>query len=238
MGGTIARLQQAAKAIDDAGTGYDQSQRWTFYQNRKIVPNKECDCSTFVGAAVQMAGYDIDLAGTFYTGNLKERLQAAGFTAISFSSLSQVRDGDILIKPGYHTELAYTSKRFISAHVDERGKITGGAAGEQNGREVGFSNAYNYSPGGWTWILRPPNELPQKPPVTPPAANSWTVTTRAATKWRSGAGTNYPVIKSYGKGAKIEVVGKVTGQDPYKDGRNKWYKSKVSGLYCWEGTVE
>lgn len=157
MAGSIAKLKAYAKAIADAGTGYDQTQRWSFYQKGRIIKHKECDCSSFVGAAVQLAGYPINLKGTFYTGNLKDRLVAVGFKAIPFKSLSQVREGDILIKPGHHTELVYTPKLFLSAHIDEHGRASGGTAGDQTGKEVAFRSAYNYK-GGWVWILRPPTE--------------------------------------------------------------------------------
>lgn len=169
MAGTIANLKKYAKAINDAGTGYDQSQRWSFYSHGKIVKNKECDCSSFIGGAVRMAGYPINLAGTFYTGNLKDRLVGAGFKAIPFKSLSQVREGDILIKPGKHVELAYTPKLFLSAHIDERGRAAGGKCGDQTGGEVGFRAAYNYR-GGWVWIMRPPIEVKPAPKPKPKPA--------------------------------------------------------------------
>lgn len=162
MTGTITAAQEAARAIDLAGTGYDQGQRWSFLSSKvnprlvDLVQDGEGDCSSVCGAIAAIAGYPVDLEGTFYTGNFKERLQAAGFTAILFVSLAQVRAGDFLLRPGKHVEFAYTADVFFSARIDENGRGQGGRAGDQTGREVRFSPAYRYGL-GWTWILRPPD---------------------------------------------------------------------------------
>ena len=43
--------------------------------------------------------------------------------------------------------------RIGHASIDERGKAQGGAAGDQNGKEVCIRNWYEYK-GGWTYLLR------------------------------------------------------------------------------------
>jgi len=72
---------------------------------------------------------------------------------------------------------------------------------------------------------------------TPAPRTPFAVKGIATNIWRRGPGTNYAAVSQYGAGATITCIDKVEGQDPYGDGRNKWYKSQLSGLYCWEGTV-
>jgi hypothetical protein len=157
MAGSIKAMQQWAEKIEDANTGYDQNQRWTFLDkaNRKLIPNREADCSTVVAAIVYLAGYPINISGTCYTGNLAQLLKDAGWTIYRFTNLSQVKAGDVLIAPRHHTEFAYTANKWYSAHIDRSGDATGGQAGNQTGGETKFQSAYNRS-GGWTYLARPP----------------------------------------------------------------------------------
>ena len=153
----ISQMIAAARKIDAARTGYDQSQRWTFYDRatKTLRTGKEADCSSLCGAIAHLAGYPVDLSGEFYTGTFKARLTAAGFTAIPYESLAQLRAGDFVLTPGYHVEFVPAPGRMFSARSDERGRATGGKAGDQTGREVCEIAAYTYSK-GWKWILRPP----------------------------------------------------------------------------------
>lgn len=170
--GTIAAMQAAAVAIDKAGTGYNQSDRWSFTSDRmhptiaSLVPNQAGDCSSVCGAIVAMAGYPVNLSVPFYTGTFQSRLEAAGFTSITFRNLAQVRAGDFLLNPANHVQFAYLSGEFFSAHVDENGHASGGLPGDQTGHEVGFGPAYVYHR-GWAWILRPPAEANGPTPPTP-----------------------------------------------------------------------
>lgn len=152
---TIARLQKACDRLEATRVGYDQSQRWSFFDRttRTLRPGGECDCSSGCGAIVALAGYPVGLADPFYTGNFRERLVASGFfTAIKFKSLSQVRAGDFVVGPG-HVIFARSAKRWWSAEADERGKPAGGKAGDQTGREARFRAPY-LRPGGWSYIVR------------------------------------------------------------------------------------
>ena len=153
----ISAMIAAARKIDAARTGYDQSERWSFYTRptKTIHAGKEADCSSLCGAIAHLGGYPVDLSGEFYTGTFKARLTAAGFTAIPFMSLAQLRAGDFVLTPGYHVEFVPAPGRMFSARSDERGRATGGKAGDQTGREVCEIPAYTYSK-GWKWILRPP----------------------------------------------------------------------------------
>ena len=159
MAGTIAKMVAAATQIDKANTGYDQWQRWSFFDRatKKIIPSKEGDCSSVCGAIAALGGYNVNLNDPFYTGTFRQRLVAAGFTAIKFTSLSQLKTGDFVLNEGYHVEFVPSPGMMFSANRDEKGGATGGAAGDQTGVEVSFKKAFIYSR-GWQWILRPPAE--------------------------------------------------------------------------------
>lgn len=170
---TIAAMVAAATKIDQAGTGYDQSQRWTFFTrpDGPINRNGEGDCSAVCGAIARLGGYPIDLSdnglgGRLWTGTWKARALAAGFTAIPFTSLSQLRAGDFVLGKG-HIEFVPEPGVMFSANADEHGRATGGQAGDQTGREVYFKKAYIYSHGGWQWILRPPADPKPAQPTAP-----------------------------------------------------------------------
>lgn len=51
--------------------------------------------------------------------------------------------------------------KVMSARIDERGRITGGTAGDQNGRELCQENGYIWS-GGWDCCIRIKNEAKRK----------------------------------------------------------------------------
>ena len=159
MAGSVSKMQAAARKIDEAKPGYDQNQRWTFYDKGKVIPRKECDCSSVCGAIAQMGGYPVDLTGTFYTGNFNAKLKAAGFREIPFKKVSDVRVGDFINAPGKHVEFAYSKDKWYSARNDEKGGSTGGTTGDQGGKEnVGWGKPYDMTRGGSrkAWILRPP----------------------------------------------------------------------------------
>lgn len=153
---TVKAMQAVADQLDAARLGYDQSQRWSFLdtKGRRVIAGRETDCSASCGAIAWLAGYPVDLSGTFYTGNFAQKLKAAGFEVLRFERLSQVRAGDFVLTPGHHVVFARTASRWWSANGDERGRQAGGKAGNQTGRETGYRAAY-LRPGGWRYIVRP-----------------------------------------------------------------------------------
>lgn len=152
----INEMCNAALAIDRANTGYDQSNRWGFFnrKTKKIIPNSEADCSSCCGAIVSLGGYNVNLNDPFYTGTFRERLLAAGFRVERFTSRAQMKRGRFLLSSG-HVEFCYSDTQLFSANIDERGRISGGKAGDQTGKEVYFKPFFNP---GWLWVLIPPAE--------------------------------------------------------------------------------
>lgn len=160
---SIKDMLRAARAINDSNVGYDQGDRWSFYDRttRTIRPNGECDCSSSCGAIAHAAGYPVNLADPFWTGNFKDRLTKAGFSAInvlgwtSHKLFTSVKPGDFLLGPG-HVIFVENALSWWSAESDERGRKSGGRTGDQ-GIEARFRRPYVRSR-GWHWILRPPAE--------------------------------------------------------------------------------
>ena len=162
--GSIAAMQDAARRIDAANTGYSQARRWSFFNRvtNEIIRNKDGDCSSVCAAIIKLGGYPINLSypdhSGVYTGNFAAKAQAAGFTLLPFTGLANLKPGDFVCKPGKHVEFVSSAGRMFSAWMDENGVSTGGMPGEQAAHEVRYTQAYNYS-GGWTQVLRPPANI-------------------------------------------------------------------------------
>lgn len=128
--------------------GYDQ------YNRQDIRDGGECDCSSLVIWALKQAGFDTGSAS--YTGNMSSNLTARGWKRIT-ADLSQARPGDILLNDSYHTAAVISGSgwnaKIAQASIDERGRITGGQAGDQTGNETNVRSIYTYSH-GWSCILR------------------------------------------------------------------------------------
>ena len=172
----------AAVAIDRANTGYDQWQRWSFFNRatKHIIPNAEGDCSSVCGAIAVLGGFPVNLSDPFYTGTFRQRLVAAGFTAERYTGRHQVKRGRFLLNTNSHVEFCYSDSTLFSANKDERGGAHGSKAGDQTGSEVYFKSFF-VPRGGWDWVLIPP-----------------------ASAYKGGA--TAPVISS-GKPAKLDVDG-------------------------------
>lgn len=150
MAGSIAKFcENMRKACQDWSLGYDQNQRWNIYDGG------ECDCSSLVIWALKQAGFDVGSAT--YTGNMSSNLTKRGWTRIPYKGLYQVKAGDILLNDQYHTAAVISGSgataKLAQASIDERGRATGGSAGDQSGRETNTRQVYDYSH-GWDCILR------------------------------------------------------------------------------------
>lgn len=150
MAGSLSKFcELMRKACEDWSLGYDQGNRWD------IRDGGECDCSSLVIWALKQAGFDVGSAS--YTGDMSSNLTKRGWTRIPYKGLYQVRAGDILLNDQYHTAAVISGSgataKLAQASIDERGRATGGASGDQSGRETNTRQVYDYSH-GWDCILR------------------------------------------------------------------------------------
>lgn len=133
--GLIAQL--AGEAADNPHVGYDQDERWTFWQQLQsagyfpaaIRNNCEADCSAGVAAVVKATGYILGLkalqnvSSDLYTGNERRTLSGAGFEVLTDSkylkSDSYLLPGDILLCEGHHTavNLSYGAKTSMPKNI-------------------------------------------------------------------------------------------------------------------------
>lgn len=113
----------AKKAAENNHIGYDQGERYTFWENLKTVgydPSKitrycETDCSAGVAAIVKAVGYLLNVESLknvsiyCYTGNLKAALKKAGFEVLTaqkyLTSDKNLLPGDVLLYEGHHTAI-------------------------------------------------------------------------------------------------------------------------------------
>ena len=133
----IADMARAAAENDLIG--YDQSQRYTFWEHlkassydpAKITVACEADCSSGVAAIVKGVGYRLeiqklkDLSIYLYTGNLRAGLKAVGFEVLTESryltSDKYLLEGDIILNDSAHvaTNLTNGSKAFGESTTKE-----------------------------------------------------------------------------------------------------------------------
>ena len=123
--GMIARMAKAA--AENNLVGYDQAQRYTFWEHlkasgydpAKITVKCEADCSSGVAAIVKAEGCRLgiqklkDVSIYCYTGNLRAALRAAGFKVLTsnkyLTSDAYLLEGDVLLNDGAHTAINVTN---------------------------------------------------------------------------------------------------------------------------------
>lgn len=115
----------AMEAASNDRIGYDQGQRWTFWQElqrsgyhpSKIKKNCETDCSAGVIAIVRAVGYltgnnRLKFIGGTYTGDMRSAFRKAGFKVLTAqkyrTSTDYLKAGDILLEDSYHTAICVT----------------------------------------------------------------------------------------------------------------------------------
>lgn len=158
----ISELIRLAREAEHSRVGYDQGQRWTWLDRagRRIVPDQETDCSALTLGLYWLAGWPVDISGTCWTGNAMTLCRDAGFALTDIREWPAKRlrtdpiAGDALVGPG-HIILVGDDGTWLSAEFDEKSKASGGAAGDQTGREVRWRDPYSRS-SGWKHLLRPP----------------------------------------------------------------------------------
>lgn len=145
----MLRLDAAVKwqlqIANNPAHGYDQIHRWG--------PN--FDCSSFIIQAWENAGVPVKTDGATYTGNMRKVFLRNGFILapnVNLQTVTGLVRGDILLsETGKHVATYLGSGRIVHASLNEKGTITGGVSGDQNGREIYERNYYNHP---WTHVLR------------------------------------------------------------------------------------
>ena len=124
IGATLADI--AEKAAKNDKIGYDQSQRYTYFDELKKAkwhPEKikkacEADCSSSTAANVIATGYRLgikklqNLPKDSWTGNLRGRLKNVGFRVLTapkyLTSDEYLLPGDILLNDSHHVAINLT----------------------------------------------------------------------------------------------------------------------------------
>ena len=145
----VANYQKIENAIawmlqiaNDDSHGYDQGSRW----------GPDYDCSSLVIQAFENAGVPVKTNGATYTGNMRSVFKNTGFQELSFTSISNLKRGDVLWRSG-HTECYLGNNQNVGAHINEFGEVTGGKVGDQTGNEISVSSTGT----NWTYVLRLPS---------------------------------------------------------------------------------
>ena len=145
-------ISKAIAAMDKAcrvwSVGYCQTHRWNVYDGG------ETDCSALVIWALKQGGFDT--GGATYTGNLSYNLTRRGWLRLP-ANLGVLQPGDILLNDTHHVCMVISghghSAIIAQASIDERGRASGGRAGDQTGYETNERRVYSYRH-GWDCILR------------------------------------------------------------------------------------
>lgn len=123
--------------------------------------NPDYACSSFVGDCYIRAGVNLGVAAKdIYTKDMKKIFTSHGFedvtSKVNLRTGSGLKLGDVLLKPGSHTEIYSGNGKVIGARGDAlSGKPQGGKAGDQTGAEIAESAYYNLP---WTVVLRYKNQ--------------------------------------------------------------------------------
>lgn len=132
----------ARRIAADNSHGYDQANRW----------GADYDCSSFVISAYKAAGVPLECT---YTGDMRGDMLRRGFAdvtaAVNLATGAGLEAGDVLLNYAHHTALYIGGGRIVQASINERGGVTGGAPGDQTGREIAERGYYNYP---WDCVLR------------------------------------------------------------------------------------
>lgn len=142
-------IEYMTDLVTDPAHGYDQIHRW----------GPDYDCSSSIITSVQKgAGIPVKDAGATYTGNMRKAFEKCGFLAIPCNKgMPTLSRGDILLNEKHHTAMFIGDGKVAQFSINERGKISGGASGDQTGRESRICPLYTYSK-GWDYILRYPEK--------------------------------------------------------------------------------
>lgn len=126
----------------DPAHGYDQGSRW----------GTDYDCSSFVISAYKAASVPLTCT---YTGDMRGDMLRNGFVdvtaSVNLSTGARLQAGDVLLNHKRHAALYIGNGQLVQASINEKGTTTGGAQGDQTGREIYERSYYNYP---WDCVLR------------------------------------------------------------------------------------
>lgn len=135
----------AVNIANDDSHGYDQTHR----------DGPDYDCSSLICWAYSNAGLNTRPGYTPATGSMHDVFVDAGFedvtSQINLPTGAGLVRGDVLIKPGSHTEMSIGNSQLVGASQNEHGGVTGGQTGDQTGKEIHVHGYYNYP---WKYVLR------------------------------------------------------------------------------------
>ncbi len=142
---SIARFCRLMRCYcEELSVGYDQSNRWD------VRDGGETDCSALVIHCLREAGFDTGSAS--WTGDMADELCAHGWRRVRPDG--NPKKGDIILNEAHHVIACIDDDGTCAwASIDERGRASGGQAGDQTGRETRIGPYYVYRH-GWDWYLR------------------------------------------------------------------------------------
>jgi len=141
-------IDHAIAIAEDDYHGYSWADRW----------NRDRDCATLMYDSATAGGYNVGWGpdGTRYTGTMIDDFTAVGFTCYDYGDVEPF-PGCIFIRDpwgsGGHTELYIGDGMTAGAHIAETGGVYG-EPGDQTGYEISIAP----DPGGWDYVLVPPDE--------------------------------------------------------------------------------
>lgn len=145
MGKIEGAVAWALAIANNPAHGYDQANRW----------GPDYDCSSLVISAWESVGVAVREAGASYTGNMRGAFLSCGFRdvigSVDLATGIGLQPGDVLLNYAAHTAMVTGNGRMVAARINEHGQATGGAEGDQTGREICQQAYYNYP---WDCVLR------------------------------------------------------------------------------------
>lgn len=140
-------VQWAINIANDNSHGYDQTHR----------DGPDYDCSSLICWAYYQAGLNTRPGYTPATGTMYNVFLAAGFedvtSSVNLTTGEGIQRGDVLLNTVHHTAMSIGNGQVVNASQNEHGGATGGAMGDQTGKEIYVRNYYNYP---WNYVLRLP----------------------------------------------------------------------------------